>query len=330
MSGRSTTIRVIDADAVHAALSYDALIDALGAAFAAMPDDIPPRAHHHLPPARPGASDGTLLVMPAWNPRAIGLKVVGVMPDNPGVGLPTVIGSYLLLDRETSAPLALLDGAAITQRRTACASALAARHLARADARTLLVIGAGALALHLIRAHVTFRPGLARIRVWARRADAAQAVIDALTPAERAALDVAVVSPDALDAAVADACIISAATRATVPLIRGQLVAPGTHLDLVGAYMPAMCEADAEAVARADVFVDGRDGAAAEAGDLIQAVAAGRFAMDRIAGDLADLSSGRHPGRRDGGQVTLFKSVGHSLEDLVAAELALRRATGGA
>jgi len=308
------TLRVYSAAEVHAALPWAALVQALEAAFVAADTEVPLRHAHAL------GAGGSLLLMPAWSNAALGVKLVTVMPQAAAQGLPTVQASYLLSDRRSGAPLALLDGEALTLRRTAAASALAARHLARADARTLLVVGAGRLSPWLVRAHVALRPALARVMVWARRSDAAEALAVEL---RREGID-AVAQLD-LAAAVAQADIVSCATTSTDPLLRGEWLQPGTHLDLVGGFRADMREADDAAIARCTcIVVDTRAGALTEAGDLVQPLARGVITPDCIAGDLAELLRGDCAGRTAADQVTLFKSVGTALEDLAAAQMVLR------
>jgi ornithine cyclodeaminase len=308
----SMTLRLYSAEQVHAALAWERLAAALAAAFAAGAQ-VPLRHAHRL-----GETD-TLLLMPAWRDGedgALGVKIVTVMPGNAARGAATVNALYLLLDRASGEPRAVIDGEALTLRRTAAASALAARYLARADSANLLVIGTGKLAPFMARAHYALRPQLARVRVWGRRAEAAQTLAQRLRdeglPAE-AALD--------LEAAVRDAHIVSCATTATAPIVHGAWLAPGTHVDLVGGFTRAMREADDAAVARARIFVDTYAGALAEAGDLVSPLARGVIARTQIEAELAELVRGDKPGRRSGDEITLFKSVGTALEDLAAAEL---------
>ena len=235
------SLRVYSAAEVHAALPWAALAQALADAFVAGDTQVPLRHAHAL-------GDGaSLLLMPAWSAGALGVKLVTVMPQAAAQGLPTVQASYLLSERTSGVPLALLDGDALTVRRTAAASALAARHLARTDAHTLLMVGAGHLAPWLVRAHVALRPALSRVLVWARRPDSAEALVRQLRTegiAAEAAVDLA--------AAVARADIVSCATTATAPVVQGAWLRPGTHLDLVGGYRPDMREADDAAIARCD------------------------------------------------------------------------------
>jgi ornithine cyclodeaminase len=308
------TLRVYSAAEVHAALPWPALVRALEEAFVAGDTEVPLRHVHAL------GEGGSLLLMPAWSAGALGVKLVTVMPQAAAQGLPTVQASYLLADRKSGAPLALLDGEALTVRRTAAASALAARHLARPDAKTLLVVGAGRLAPWLVRAHAALRPALSRVMVWARRIDSARALAEQL---QRDGIDA---QPFAdLATAVAQADIISCATTATEPLVQGGWLQPGTHLDLVGGFRPDMREVDDAAVARcAPIVVDTRAGALAEAGDLAQTLARGVITPERIAGDLAELLRGDCRGRADRTQITLFKSVGTAIEDLAAARLVVQ------
>lgn len=309
----------IDAASVHAALPWSVLIDALADAFAAGAQ-APLRSSHVV-----SAEGDRLLLMPAWRAgEEIGVKVVTVFPGNRTRGVASVSALYLALDGATGHPRAVIDGEALTLRRTAAASALAARFLARRDARTLLVVGTGALAPYMAQAHCAVR-AMERVRVWGRRPEQAAAVAARLAGEgldAQAAAD--------LDAAVAQADVITCATTSHAALVRGAAVRPGTHIDLVGAFTPAMRESDDALVARASVFVDTFAGALAEAGDLLLPIAAGAIARGHVRAELADLVAGRHPGRTDADEVTLFKSVGAALEDLCAARLACERAGAGA
>jgi ornithine cyclodeaminase len=309
----SGAIPFIDAGAVHAALEWRALIDALGAAFRAGAN-APVRSSHAVT-----AEGDRLLLMPAWDAASLGVKVVTVFPRNPARGLASVSALYLLMDAATGHPLALIDGEALTLRRTAAASALASVYLSRPDSRTLLVVGPGRLAPYMAGAHSAVRP-IERVLVWGRdraRAEALARVLrDQGAPAEPCA---------DLGAGLAEADIVTCATTAREPVVRGALVRPGTHVDLTGAFTPEMRESDDELVARASVFVDTFAGALKEAGDLVRAIAAGRIAREHVRAELADLVSGRHAGRRSPGEITLFKSVGTALEDLCAARLVYER-----
>jgi alanine dehydrogenase len=310
-------MRVVSAAEVHGTLDFPALIEALAAMFKAGAE-VPLRHHHAV--EVPGGPAATLLLMPAWQPgAALGIKIVSVFPGNAAKSLPAVMGQYLLLDAVTGAPKALIDGTALTLRRTAAASALASRFLSRADASHLLMVGTGALAPHLVAAHCTMRP-IERVTIWGRNAAHARAMA-----AKIDAPGVSVSVAAKLEDAVPDADIVSCATLANAPLVHGKWLGAGQHLDLVGGFTPVMREADDEAVRRAAVYVDTRSGAMKEAGDIVQPLASGALEAEAIKGDLFDLCRGTAKGRTDAGAITLFKSVGTALEDLAAAKLVAER-----
>lgn len=305
-----------DAQAVAASLPYDRLIAAIEDAFRS--DAVVPDRTHH-PVQVPGGSDATLLLMPAWRPGGVlGVKIATIFPGNTQKNQPSVNASYLMLDANSGRPIAILDGPELTARRTAAASALASKYLSRADASTLLMVGTGKLAPHLIRAHATVR-NLKQVLIRSRRAEAAGALGRAF---EDESFSVSIV--DELETAVKRADIISCATLATEPLVKGSWLQPGCHLDLVGAFRADMSEADGEAVSLADIYVDTRAGALAEAGEIVQAINTGLIQESDIVGDLFDMTCGACEGRRSPESITLFKSVGTALEDLAAAELATR------
>jgi ornithine cyclodeaminase/alanine dehydrogenase-like protein (mu-crystallin family) len=300
---------------VHAALGYTLLAEALRDAF--REGCTAPLRHVH---DVTGAGD-RLLLMPAWRPgKDLGVKLVTVFPRNRARGAATVSALYVLLDGATGHPRALIDGEALTLRRTAAASALASTYLSRKDSGTLLVIGTGALAPHMARAHCALRP-IATLLLWGRSPARAQALAlqlrDEGLPA-RAIADLA--------QGLAQADIVSCATTATEPVVRGALVRSGTHVDLVGGFTREMREADDDLIARAEIFVDTYAGALREAGDLVQPLASGALARWRVRAELAELVAGTHPGRQRQDEITLFKSVGTALEDLCAARLVLERA----
>ncbi len=314
-------MRVMTAADVDARLDDASLIEALREAFRGE-CATPPRHRHSVPPAD-GAGNGgggVMLIKPAWRPGGpIVVKIVNVFPDNARRGLASVQGSVMLFDGATGEALAAIDGRALTVRRTAAASALAADYLARRDARRLLVVGTGQLAPALARAHAAVRP-IETVEIWGRTPDKAVALARALTSNGIAATAAAV-----LEDAVRRADIVACATLAHDPLIRGEWLLPGVHLDLVGSFAPDMREADDAAMRRARLYVDTRDGALAEAGELVQAIASGAIVAGDVVGDLAELCRGEVAGRNSDDEVTLFKSVGTALEDLAAAELAYGR-----
>jgi alanine dehydrogenase len=306
-------VRYFDATAIRSGLPWQRMLAALDAA---LKGDVmaPLRTQHAIDvPDMPAAS---LLLMPAWRAgHRIGVKLVTVFPGNRERNQRAVAAVYALFDARDGRVLALFDGEELTARRTAGASAYAAVRLARADAHHLVMLGAGRLARGLIEAHRFVRP-IDRVSLWSRTKAHAETVAAAMADAGlpvRACGD--------LEAAVRSADIVCCATLATAPIVRGAWLAPGTHLDLVGAFKAHMRETDDDAMQRADlIVVDDRGAALAEGGDIVQAVRSGAIAESKIVAELRDFARGAHAGRRDGDQVTVFKSVGFALEDLAAAE----------
>lgn len=311
-------LALIDDEQVTALTPWPALIDAIRDAFR-RGGDSPVRHHHSIP--GDDRDDITLLLMPAWNRDGdFGIKLASIAPSNAALGNPTLHGVYVLFSGATGIPLAILDAGALTARRTAAASALASRYLSRAESKTLLMIGTGRVARQLIAAHCAVRP-IEEVRIWGRTAAHAQ---DAADEGGRETGVRCVCVPD-VETGASGADIISSATPATRPLLRGAWVGPGTHVDLVGAYTPAMCEADTDVIGKAgQVFVDTMEGAQAEAGDLIQAEKAGVFSFDEVAGDMYRMASQDATLRNDSDEITLFKSVGTALQDLGAAKLCVQ------
>lgn len=323
-------MRVISASDVDRVLSYTALADALARTFA---EGVQAPTRHHHTIERPDGADTTLLLMPAWSDFCargtsadgyIGVKLVTVSPDNNALAKPAVMGVYILSDGQTGEPLALIDGQALTVWRTATASALAGRYLARKNASRMAMLGAGRLAPHLIRAHAAMRP-ISHVTLWNRSRENADAVAEALRDDP---FEVRVVEDR--EEAIRDADIISAATISETPLIDGRWLKPGAHVDLVGAFTPKLRESDDETVRRATLFVDTFDGALTEGGDLVQPIAAGIVSRDDVKADLAMLASGTHPGRTSDDEITLFKSTGCALEDFAAGILVYETVTGAA
>lgn len=300
----------IDADTARRFLAFERLVPTLRDAFVAG-CVVPPRHHHH---GVGNADDSTLLLMPAWAGGYMGIKVVSVFPGNGRRGLPGLHASYLLCDADTGEHLALIDGDQITARRTAAASALGASYLARADARSLLILGAGRIGSLMAEAYRSVRP-IERVTVWNPTAANAQRLVKEL---RNAGFD-AEVAHD-LEAAVRAADCISSATLSTAPLIRGAWLTPGTHVDLIGSFSPTMREADDDVFVGTSVFVDAPT-AVHESGDLVDPIANGRLREDAIRADLAALCGGAHPGRENDAEITVFKAVGTALEDLASATL---------
>jgi len=302
---------LLNAEQVRCNLPWKSLVESLQRLFV-VGCEVPVRHHHTMPV--PDAPDATLLLMPAWQAgKYIGIKMVTVFPGNSHLGLASISGSYLLNSGVTGELLAIMDGPELTSRRTAAASVLAAGYLARQDAQNLLMVGTGRLSANLIEAYAAVRD-LQSIKIWGRSLHKSQRVADQL---REQGLKVTPVEHLAEACAAAD--IISCATLSQQPLIQGEWLSPGTHVDLVGGFTPSMREADDEAIRRARVFVDTYDGATKEAGDIVVPLAAGILKADEILADLYQLCRGEHLGRVSDKEITLFKSVGVALEDLAAA-----------
>lgn len=309
-------MRFITADEIRSVLTFPLLVDALEAAHRR-----PPMQLHD---SSLGDESALYFVRHAADPgRHFASKLITSFPGNPARGeLPAVQAVLVLFDATDGRPLATMDGTELTYWRTAADSALAARHLARRDARTLLVIGAGEMSTRLVRAHRAVRPSLQRVLVWNRTVARARAVAASLV-----AQDVAAEAVEDLRAAVRAADVVTACTRSHAPLVLGIDVAPGTHLDLVGGYTPETREADDEAARRARIFVDRRESAFHGVGDIVQPIASGAITEADVLGDLHDLVAGR-VGRRSADEITLFKNAGGGHLDLMTAVFVHARLAG--
>lgn len=304
----------LNAEQIRQALPWKGLIEALRLGFK-QGCEMPMRHHHEF--EIPNEANGTLLLMPAWQVGGyMGIKIVSVVPENGFRNLPAINGTYILSSANTGQNLAIMDGAELTARRTAAASALAADYLARKDARKLLIVGAGKLSLNLIEAHCAGRD-IQHVEIWARRGEQAEQVAQAAIE-----LGINATAVGDLRNAAQHADIISCCTISTEPLIKGEWLKQGAHLDLIGAYKPNMRESDDECVRRALVFVDTKAGAMKEAGDIVQPLNDGVITEQDINADLFELTAGSAQGRGQKNEITLFKSVGCALEDLAAAQLA--------
>ncbi|HEV7247446.1 MAG TPA: ornithine cyclodeaminase [Shinella sp.] len=304
-------MHVFDAAAVHAALPWPFLIEALRKAHLG-----PMPASDVVVQSDPAGGEAQFVTLPGWAPGGpIVVKMVGVFPQNATLQppQPAVQGLVALFDGTTGGPLLAADGAAMTARKTAADSALGAAILAREDAETLLIVGAGALAPHFAGAHLAACPSLRRVTVWNRTAARAEAVVKQLRDQD---ID-ASVSRD-LDASVAGADVVSCVTMSDTALVKGAILRPGTHLDLVGAYLPTLREADDAALARGTIFVDSRNNMQG-GGDLSQAVASGAITWDAVKADLFELIQGKSSGRTSSDQITVFKNNGGAHLDLFTA-----------
>lgn len=310
-------MRMIDAAAVSAALDPAALVASLRAVFSADDVQVPERMNLRLG----DQGQDTLLVKPAWRDGEwLGVKIATHNPGNGRRGLPAIHATYVLMEAVTGVPVAVLDGTELTRWRTAAASALAADSLAPSVVEEHLLIGAGNVCAAIPACYAAVRE-VTLTRVWARKPEQAQALAGQLRsegfPAE---------AVDDLRSAVRTADVITAATSATSPIVLGEDVSPGTHVDLIGSFTPEMIEADEALVTSARVVVDIPE-ARYTCGELAGPLRRGTLTEDDVAVTLADLASGRDPGRRDASEITLFKSVGSAAEDLAAAVLVWRAGT---
>ena len=307
-------MKFYSADEVHRLLDYDYLVSGLGRLHREDTDGLDrltlSQPDHRGDPAH-------FLLLPAWQrDQAIGVKLVTVFANNDREIVPAVQAIYALFDGRNGEPQALIDGTALTLRKTAADSALGSHALARSDVAVMLMVGAGALAPHLIQAHLAVRPSIKEVLLWNRTPARAHAVIEALSlPGCHLAV------ADDLQAAARRADLISCATMARAPLILGAWLKEGCHLDLVGGYTPDMREADDEAMARGRVFVDSRRFTLEECGDVMAPLASGAISMDDILADHYELCRGHHPGRQSDSEITVMKNGGGGHLDLMTARL---------
>ena len=308
-------MKVYDRENVASSLQYGILIEALRKAFSSK-ITTPERVQHTI--KNKNGSDATLLLMPAWKiGEHIGIKIVSVFPENTTNNMSAVHANYFLMNANDGKPVAVMDGSELTLRRTACASALAADYLVKKNVDTLLMIGTGNLAPHMIKAHCEVR-NYSRILIWGRNEEKAKRLALSLNIKDKE-----IVAKNDLKEAINVADVISCATLTQKPLIMGDWIKPGQHLDLVGAFTPDMAEADSKAIAMSKIVVDTYEGALSESGELINALKEGRIKKKHILSDLRELVLEEKNIRKDSNDITLFKSVGTALEDLAAAKLVI-------
>ncbi|MFQ5993897.1 MAG: ornithine cyclodeaminase family protein [Acidiferrobacterales bacterium] len=310
----------IEADRVHALLDYPSVVKAFEQYHKEGIDTLDELL---MEQPSPSGSPTHFFLRAAWkHQQALGVKLITVFPENETVatGLPSVQAVYVLFNGHNGQPEACIDGTALTYRKTAADSALGTRFLARDDVQTMLMVGAGAMAPHLIQAHIAVRPSIARVFVWNRTASRARALVDSLH-----LKDIEIQATEDLPTIVQEADLISCATMASTPLIKGQWLKPGAHLDLVGGFTNAMREADDEAVRRATVFVDMRATTISHCGDISGPIEAGVITADDIRADFFDLCQGKYSGRKRPEEITLFKNGGGGHLDLMTARFLLSR-----
>lgn len=292
--------------------NFNALIEALKLGFSNS-DIIVPQRHHHDFPNPSTCVESTLLLMPAWHPsKNAGVKIVTVSPENAQFNLPSIQGIYAYFDAINGTIKAIIDAKSLTTKRTAATSALASSYLSRENSTSLLMIGTGALSINLIKAHASVRP-LKKIFVWGRHFEKAKQIAQSLKN-ETFTIE----AIETYDKVIHNVDIISCATLSKNPLILGDHIKEGQHIDLVGAYKKDMREADDGVILKSSVFIDTYQGAN-ESGDINIPLKKGILKDTDIKGDLFELTSLKKPGRQHQKDITVFKSVGHAIEDLIAA-----------
>ncbi len=308
-------MKILDAEHVHSSLSYPALVDDLQKAFAG-DYEMPPR-NVMLLDAKSGGPE-SFAMLPSWNDSYISLKAFTYFPKNK---LPdkTLYANILLFKRQNGEPVALVDGTSVTKWRTAGISALASRLLSRENSETLFLLGTGNLATYLIRAHASVRD-LKKVYVWGRSPKKANNVIsqvkDLLTEIEFEVVH-------DIQASCSESDIIVSATGSYEPLVKGEWVKAGTHTDFLGNHFADKRECDTELVLKSKVYLDSNDNCFKEAGEILLPISEGKMTKEDVLGELKDLCNSSIPGRRSEDEITLFKSVGTALGDLVGASAAL-------
>ena len=310
-------MKIISAEDVHAALRYPDLIDALQQAYAGR-FSMPPRQVYLLD--EEAENHDAFAVLPSWNDELIGVKSFTYFPDNPGPQYKSLYSKIMLFDRKHGEPLALVDGTSVTFWRTAGISGLTSRLLSREDSKTLLLLGTGNLAPYIIRAQLSVRP-IERVLVWGRTQSKAQQIVDELS-AE--VIDVSFETVHDRQAACGEADIIVSATGSHEPLVLGDWVRPGTHTDFIGNHHATKRECDTALVAKSKVYADSYVNCFKEAGEVLVPIEEGAITKDHVVGELTEMCSGAVKLRESDDEVTLFKSIGMALSDLVGAGSAYR------
>jgi ornithine cyclodeaminase len=307
------TIIQIDTKFIEDNTDFNELITELKSKFASNSILVPMR-HHHDFPNPVVKEDSTLLLMPAWNPgKEAGVKIVTVSPENSQFDLPSIQGTYLYMDATKGTIKAIMEAKNLTAKRTASASALASSYLSKIDSSSLLMIGTGALSINLIKAHASVRP-IKTVYIWGRNYEKAKKIA---TQLEKENFEIHPIQT--IEEKISEVDIISCATLSKTPLVFGKYLKAGQHVDLVGAYKKDMREADNESITKASVFVDTFQGGLKESGDIVIPLKEGVLKEKEIKADLFELCSEIKQGRTNDSEITIFKSVGHALEDLAAA-----------
>ncbi|WP_404934191.1 ornithine cyclodeaminase family protein [Nitratireductor sp. L15S-10] len=315
-------MEMIDARRVHELLDYEGLFAALEAAHrGGMPKQSDRLIYQEL---NPDGQPDIFIILPAWEPQeGILAKLVTSFPNNKARhNLPTVNSIYVFINADTGVAEAVIDGEAVIFRKTSSDSAFGSKLLSREDAENFLMIGAGGLAPFLVKAHLTARPNLKRVTLWNRTTANAEALAKTLA-AEGIEAEVA----SDLDAAVSEADIISSATMANEPHLKGRLLKPGAHVDLVGSFTPEMREADDDVLKRASIFVDHRQ-TTTRSGEFLGPYERGIITPEDVRGDLFELCQGKVKGRQSADEITMMKNGGGSHIDYYVAKYLMDRHHG--
>ncbi|MCL1049365.1 ornithine cyclodeaminase family protein [Shewanella abyssi] len=307
---------VINAESVHQSLNFNELVDALDETFS-RPAGMPQRQVFSLDES--SSHSDAFAVLPSWNDKTIAVKAFTYFPGNPQKDpqLASLYSKILIFSRATGEPQALVDGTSVTYWRTAAVSALGSRYLSREDSSKLLVCGSGNLASFMALAHASVRP-ITQITIWGRTEAKARATVELIRDQRP---EIEVIYCDNLEASVRDADIISCATGSPAPLFPGEWVQAGTHTDFVGNHNHDRRECDSNLIQKSAVFVDSKINVFAEAGELLIPIEEGVFSLDEVKGELAQLCQSKVSARESAAQITLFKTVGTALSDLVGAQL---------
>ena len=312
---------IVNGADVRRALPMSECIEAVDRAMRAFSDlgeDVPLRTIMQLPGGR-----NFFGVMPGYldDPRALGAKVLTVYPDNTKRGLASHVGLVALFDTETGVPLAIMDAAQITAIRTAAASAVATRALARKGASSLAILGSGEQAATHLEAICAVRK-LQKVRLWGRSKDKARS----LAEEAGARLSLTIEVADTAQEAVKGAEIVCTVTGSHEPVLLGEWLSPGAHVNLVGSSRLSSREADDAVVSRSRFIVDSRVSARAEAGELKHAIDAGRVNENHVLGEIGEVLNGGVVGRKSEDDITVYKSLGIAVQDLAAAHVVYDRA----
>ena len=310
-------MKIISAEQVHAALRYPGLIDALQEAFS-KEFTMPPRMVFPLDDK--DDNHDAFALLPSWTDSLIAVKSFTYFPDNPKPKYQSLYSKILLFDRKHGEPLALVDGTSVTYWRTAGISGLASRLLARENSETLFVLGTGNLSTYIIRAQASVRP-LKRVLVWGRTPANMDNVVARMSK-ELSGVEVSAAKD--IQSGCSQADIVVSATGSHEPLVKGDWIREGTHTDFIGNHHATKRECDSALVLKSKVYADSRDNCFREAGEILVPISEGVFKKEMVVGQLTEMCAGQVPLRTDDKEITMFKSIGMALSDLVGAGFAYR------